>query len=186
MSRHRGKALNIGPKREESVVWPTVPWRCPDCERILIDVQEICATITTDDTKDDTFRCIPCDIVFTAVGMRTSDLFLKPEQFPPPAPTGRQVVDFALHGMLFLWKGDRPVVLQVAGFKGLSLPVFTTERSLHRAVREFGLEYDGIKIVTAQEEFLEGTARVGLTLIADVHKHNNKVRYLLLQVPSSN
>lgn len=58
--RRRGKCLNNG--KHPDVSWPRAPWVCPGCgETVRPDA--IVATITSEDAKDDTFLCVPCDLV---------------------------------------------------------------------------------------------------------------------------
>lgn len=98
-------------------------------------------------------------------------------------PTGKRVDNFDLGGKLFMWEKGQPVLVHMHGDDTLCLPVFSSKDELVLAARDFGLTYETIKQIADPDHFLADIHATipPVLLIAELRKHEGKVRYLLVK-----
>ena len=73
---------------------------------------------------------------------------------PPPWQTSQTVVTMDITGYLFPWRSGQPVFVLIGGTDDYFLPLFATAQKLRDLMTAIKVEFDRIKQINNQREFL--------------------------------
>jgi|SRR5208282_552853 len=96
---------------------------------------------------------------------------------PAPTRTGKPLEELTLDDALIPWKNEQPVLLNMPGSPHEYLALFSSEEKLRELTARAKVEFDSIKQVQEQHEFLESIPQEVVVILDPWYTPEGKVRF---------